>query len=542
MQAKEVLELIEALSNEKHLSMDAVFESVEYALGEATRRYYSDRRKLTRDMRVYIDRKTGEYSTYRVWQVVPDDIAREDENKQSEEEELMAVQAGYRSHSYAHSHVHVDLDAEPEFYDPELHILLSEAQKKDANLKVTEFYRESAENLVMDRIAVQQARQAIFKKVRNAERAQILSRYSDQVGQLFNGVIERTTREGYIVLLKDRVESLLPHSGLIGEERFRPGETVRGILKTINTEAHGMRPQLILSRSDDKMLIELFKIEVPEVSENIIEILSVAREPGSRSKIAVKTNDGRIDPVGVCVGMRGTRVSAVTNQLNGERVDIILWDDNPTKLVSNALSPAKIESVLLDHERKILEVVVAQENLAPAVGTRGENVRLASKLIGWQIKIISIEDAENRRVEIRAEIAGSLSERLGITEEVSQSLVRNGLESLDTIFGASTDVLTKISGIDEKLAKHINEQAGQLLMIEALNSDEQQEPDLDAKLLALEGMNPKLAGTLNANGIKTVEDLAEQSVDEILAISDINQETAETLIMEARKPWLEKTN
>lgn len=535
MNAQEILDVVEAISNEKRLPVDVVFSAVENALGEATRRHYEDKKGVLMDVRIEMDRTTGEYATRRVWRVVPDDIPLtapdgSDEQVLSREERR---ERGYVEHRFG-----IDPNKPPEVYVPELHLLLKEAQKKDKSLEVGDLYSVESENVAMDRVAVQLARQVIFRQVRDAERAQVLDEYSDRVGELLNGTIDRVTRDGYIVLLKDKVESLLPHNELSGDERFRSGESLRAILKNIDTETRGMRPQLVLSRSDDKMLLELFKLEVPEVSEHIIEILSVAREPGSRSKIAVKTNDGRIDPVGVCVGMRGARVSAVTNQLNGERVDIILWDDNLYKMVSNALSPAKIESVLRDGNKKLLEVVVAPENLAPAVGMRGENVRLASKLMNWEIKIISIDEAKERKREIGARVATSLSEELGVASDVGMALVAGGVESLDAIFAETPEGLQKLTGISVDAANDVLAKAGQLLMVRAIGN-EGEAHDLDEQLLALEGMNKEMADALYEQGVKTVEDLAEQSVDELLSIVDMQEKDAEVLILEARKPWLE---
>lgn len=534
LKPQDLLDMIEILSKEKSMPVEIIFSAVEQALREATRRHYEDKNNISPNIKLVLNATTGLYLTYRLWTVVPDDAT---EIEMTDERMEVHNRRAGRGDKQKDSIISEDGF---ESFDADVHIRLSDAQKNDPDMQAGDFHETEIKNITLDRIAVQHARQIIYRHLRQAERLQVIEEYSDKQGELINGIVDRLSRDGYVVLLKDKVEAILPYNLMVGEERFRAGDQVRAILQSLDTETKNYYPQLILSRIDDKMLLELFKLEVPEVSEHIIEILSVARVAGSRSKIAVKTNDGRIDPVGVCVGMRGARVSAVTNQINGERVDIILWDDDPEKFVSNALSPAKIETVFQDKRGRLLEVVVMEDNLASAVGSKGENVRLASKLIGWEIRIITTDEAVERKAEIDEQTAVALSEDLDITVDQAHKLVGGGLSELENIFNAKPADIAVVAGIDDATSNSIVEKAGQLLMMLAM-SDEEEMPQIDPGFLEIEGMNKELALRFNDKDIKTVADLAECSIDELLDIAHITEKSAGALIMAARRSWAKQS-
>jgi N utilization substance protein A len=489
---KEILLVAEAVSNEKGVSEDIIFEAIELALATATKKRYDE----DSDIHVTIDRKTGDYMTVRRWLVVPDD-----------ELALLGTQ-----------------------------FTTEEAIEKDPALVPGDVFEETVENVGFGRIAAQTAKQVIVQRVREAERAQIVDQYRGRVGELVAGSVKKVTRDNIIVDLGNNAEGLLPRGNLVGRETFRVNDRLRAILTEISTEIRG--PQLILSRSCPEMLIELFRIEVPEIAEGVIQIRAAARDPGSRAKIAVKTNDQRIDPVGACVGMRGSRVQAVSNELDNERVDIILWDDNPAQLVINAMSPAEVESIVVDEDSHTMDVAVSEDNLAQAIGRSGQNVRLASDLTGWMINVMSTDEAQEKQEAEVGQVLQLFVEQLDVDEDVAEVLVEEGFTTLEEVAYVPLEEMMAIEGFDEDISEELRARAKDALLTMAIASEEQlgaNEPAED--LLNMEGMDRHLAFILASRGIVTMEDLAEQGVDDLLEIPDMDEERAGSLIMTARAPW-----
>ncbi len=489
---KEILLVVEAVSNEKDVPKSVIFEAIELALATATKKRYDE----DADIRVVIDRATGDYETFRTWQVVADD--------------QMAL-----------------LGTE---------LTLEEAHEKDPALAAGDVHEEQVESIGFGRIAAQTAKQVIVQKVREAERAKIVDEYLNRVGELVSGTVKKVTRDSVIVDLGNNAEALLNRDQLIGRETFRMGDRMRAILQDVRSEARG--PQLFLSRTCPEMLVELFKIEVPEVSEQVIEIRGSARDPGSRAKIAVKTNDGRIDPIGACVGMRGSRVQAVSGELDGERVDIILWDDNPAQLVINAMAPAEVASIVVDEDAHSMDVAVAQENLAMAIGRGGQNVRLASLLTGWTLNVMSAEQAVAKQEEESSGITEIFSEHLDIDDEFAQMLVQEGFTSLEEVAYVPLEEMLEIEGLDEDIVNELRTRAKDALLNLAIASEEKLEEVEPAEdLLGMDGMDRHLAFVLASRGIITMEDLAEQSIDDLIDIDGMDEAKAGALIMTARAPW-----
>jgi N utilization substance protein A len=489
---KEILLVAEAVSNEKGVSEDIIFEAIELALATATKKRYDE----DSDIHVTIDRKTGDYVTVRRWLVVPDD-----------ELALLGTQ-----------------------------LTTEEAIEMDPSLKPGDIHEEVVENVGFGRIAAQTAKQVIVQRVREAERAQIVDQYRGRVGELVAGSVKKVTRDNIIVDLGNNAEGLLPRANVVGRETFRINDRLRAILLEISTEVRG--PQLILSRACPEMLIELFRIEVPEIAEGVIQIRAAARDPGSRAKIAVKTNDQRIDPVGACVGMRGSRVQAVSNELDNERVDIVLWDDNPAQLVINAMSPAEVESIVVDEDAHTMDIAVSEDNLAQAIGRGGQNVRLASELTGWMINVMSSEEAQEKQEAEAGQIIQLFVDRLDVDEEVAEVLVEEGFTTLEEVAYVPLEEMMSIEGFDEEISEELRARAKDALLTMAIASEEQlgaSEPADD--LLNMDGMERHLAFVLASRGIVTMEDLAEQGVDDILDIPDMDEERAAALIMTARAPW-----
>ena len=492
MNNKEILLVAEAVSNEKDVPKDVIFEAIELALATATRKHINDES----DIRVAIDRKTGEATTTRCWTVVTDEV----------------------------------------YTNPEAELILEDAQVTNPSLVLGDLVQEELPTEVFGRIAAQTAKQVIVQKVREAERAKVVELYRGRIGQIISGSVKKVTRDNVIVDLGNNAEALMARDQLIGRETFRMGDRVRALLSEVRTESRG--PQLFLSRTDPQMLIELFKIEVPEISEEVIEVRAAARDPGSRAKIAVKTNDGRIDPIGACVGMRGSRVQAVTGELNNERVDIVLWDDNPAQLVINAMAPAEVSSIVVDEDRHAMDVAVSDENLAMAIGRNGQNVRLASELTGWTINVMSEEDAAVKQQDEVGGVVQTFVDALDIDEDFAEMLVEEGFASLEEIAYVPLDEMLAIDGLDEDIVEELRTRAKDKLLNQALAAEEQldnSEPAQD--LLDMEGMDTHLAFVLASRGIITMEDLAEQAVDEISDIEGLSDEKAAELIMTARAPW-----
>lgn len=487
--SKEILMVAEAVSNEKGVSKEVIFEAIEEALAVATKKRYDEGANI----RVSIDRETGEYESFRWWKVMDDDTLAE-----------LGTQ-----------------------------FTVEEAHEKDTSLKPGDVFEESVENITFGRIAAQAAKQVIVQKVREAERALVVEEYRDRIGELLSGTVKKVTREHIIIDLGNNAEAMLPREELVGREVFRINDRTRAVLQEIDLEARG--PQLRLSRASNEMLIELFHVEVPEISEQVIEIRGVARDTGSRAKIAVKTNDGRIDPVGACVGMRGARVQAVSNELDGERIDIIVWDDNPAQLVINAMSPAEVESIVVDEDTRTMDVAVAEDNLAQAIGKGGQNVRLASELTGWKINVMTVEDAEVKQEEEAGSIIETFMKHLDIDEDVAEVLAEEGFTTVEEVAYVPLEEMAGIEGFDEDVAEQLRARAKDALLTMALTSEEKAAPAED--LLTMDGMDDELAYKLSAQGIITMEDLAEQAVDDLLDIEGLDAERAGTLIMTARAPW-----
>ena len=489
---KEILLVAEAVSNEKDVPKDVIFEAIELALATATRKNINEEC----DIRVTIDRKTGAATTTRCWTVVTDEV----------------------------------------FTNPEAEVILEDAQVTSPDLELGDVVEEELPTEAFGRIAAQTAKQVIVQKVREAERAKVVELYRGRIGEIISGSVKKVTRDNVIVDLGNNAEALMARDQLIGRETFRMGDRIRALLAEVRTESRG--PQLFLSRTDPQMLVELFKIEVPEISEEVIEIRAAARDPGSRAKIAVKTNDGRIDPIGACVGMRGSRVQAVTGELNNERVDIVLWDDNPAQLVINAMAPAEVSSIVMDEDRHAMDVAVSDENLAMAIGRNGQNVRLASELTGWTINVMSEEDAALKQQDEIGGVVQTFVDALDIDEEFAQMLVEEGFASLEEIAYVPLDEMLAIDGLDEDIVEELRTRAKDKLLNQALAAEEQldnSEPAQD--LLDMVGMDTHLAFVLASRGIITMEDLAEQAVDEISDIEGLSDEKAAELIMTARAPW-----
>ncbi len=493
--SKEILMVVEAVSNEKGVEKDIIFEAIELALATAAKKRFDDEEA---DIRVSIDRRTGEYETFRRWLVVDND----------------AVPA---------------LGTE---------LTMQEAEEINDVLRPGDIHEEKVESESFGRIGAQAAKQIIFQKVREAERMRIVDSYRDRVGELISGTVKKVTRDNVIIDLGGNAEALLPRDQLIARETFRMGDRVRSLLQDIRTDHRG--PQLMLSRTDPQMLIELFRIEVPEIAEDLIEIRGAARDPGSRAKIAVKTNDRRIDPVGACVGMRGSRVQAVSNELAGERVDIVLWDDNPAQLVINAMAPAEVASIVMDEDSHTMEVAVAEDNLAQAIGRNGQNVRLASELTGWTLNVMTEEEAGERQEQEYNRLLNHFMEHLDVDEGFASILIEEGFTSIEEVAYVPMEEMLSIEGFDEDTVTELRRRAKDVLLNQALASEEAlegNEPQED--LLTMYGMDRTLAFKLAGMGIRTMEDLAEQSVDDLLEIDGMDEERAGQLIMTARAPWFE---
>lgn len=491
--SKEILLVAEAVSNEKDVAKDVIFEAIELALATATKKRYEDEET---DIRVCIDRATGDYETFRRWTVVGD-------------EGVAILGREWTS---------------------------EEAAEVDTNLQIGDVYEEQVESVKFGRIAAQTAKQVIVQKVREAERAKVVEQYQDRIGELISASVKKVTRDNVIIDLGNNAEALLPRENILPREVFRMGDRVRAVLEEIRTEGRG--PQLILSRTSSSMLIELFRIEVPEISEEVIEIRAAARDPGSRAKIAVKTNDGRIDPVGACVGMRGARVQAVSNELGGERVDIITWDDNPAQLVINSMSPAEVASIVIEEETHAMDVAVAEEALAMAIGRGGQNVRLASELTGWELNVMTEADAAAKQQSEVGSIMEVFCKHLDVDDDVAEVLVEEGFTSLEEVAYVPVDEMLEIDGFDEDIVEELRNRAKDALLNMALADEEVLESSEPAEdLLNMDGMDKHLAFVLAARGVVSMEDLAEQSVEELLDIEGITEERAAELIMTARAPW-----
>lgn len=487
--SKEILNVVEAVSNEKDVPASVIFEAIESALASATRKKHGG----DIDVRVVIDRKTGQYRTFRRWQVVPDD----------------------------------------ELECPDRQIAASEAARLEPGLKVGDVLEKEIESESFGRIAVQTAKQVIMQKVRDAERAKVVEAFKSRKGQLVTGVVKKVERGAILLDLGNNAEAIIPREHVIPHESVRTGDRLRGYLYDVRPEQKG--PQLFVSRTMPELLIELFKLEVPEVGEGLIEILGAARDPGSRAKIAVRSRDPRIDPVGACVGMRGSRVQAVSNELNGERIDIILWDENPVQFVMKAMAPAEVVSVILDEETHSMDVVVKEENQAQAIGRRGQNVKLAAQLTGWELNVMNEQEAAAKKEQETRHLVQLFMGQLGVDEELARLLVDEGFLDIEEIAYVPIEELRAIEGLDEETIQRLRERAHDVLLMRALAAEESLEAGVQ-DLLALRGMDEELARALAERGVRTLEDLADLAVDDLMEIEGMDEARAADLIMQARAP------
>ena len=495
MMSKEILMVVDAVSNEKGVSREVIFEAIESALSMATRKLNEEEEI---DCRVAVDRKTGEYETFRNWTVVADD----------------------------------------EYVNEFTQYMLEQVQERDAALEVGSKIEEKIDNVPFGRIAAQTAKQVIVQKVRDAEREIVLNEYKDKIGELVTGTVKKVTRESIIVDLGGNAEAILMRDQMIPRENFRMSDRIRALLIDVRPEQRG--PQLFLSRTSPQMLIELFKIEVPEISEQIISIRAAARDPGSRAKIVVSTNDGRIDPVGACVGMRGSRVQVVSGELSNERIDIILWDDNPAQLVINAMSPAEVASIIMDEDSNTMDVAVEEDNLAQAIGRNGQNVRLSAELTGWTINVMSEEEAAEKQEKESVDLIEMFMAKLDVDDETAEVLVSEGFTSLEEIAYVPMEEILSIDGFDEEIAEELRNRAKDALLTQAIASEEDlSSMNMADDLMNMEGMDKELALELAKRSILCMEDLAEQATDELMEIEGMTEERAGQLIMTARAPWFE---
>jgi N utilization substance protein A len=496
MNSKEILNVVEVVSNEKGVHEEIIFEAIEAALASATRRKHGE----DIDVRVAIDRETGEYETFRRWAVFADDSTE----LEFPEHELRMIDA-----------VDVNEDAEP-----------------------GGFVEEPIDSVEFGRIAAQTAKQVIVQKVREAERAQTVEAFQERIGEMLAGIVKRVDRNGIYIDLGGNAEGFIGREQMIAREPARPNDRIKAVLYEVRSELRG--PQLFLSRTSPEFLVELFKIEVPEVGQDLIEILGAARDPGLRAKIAVKSNDKRIDPVGACVGMRGSRVQAVSNELAGERVDIILWDENPAQFVINAMSPAEVTSIVLDEEKHSMDIAVEEEKLSQAIGRGGQNIRLASQLTGYELNVMTEQDADEKSESEGRDLLAMFMEHLDVDEEVALILVQEGYSSLEEMAYVPTKELLAIEEFDEDIVEELRNRARDVLLTRAIASEEvidDAEPAED--LLSLDGMEKSLAFILASRGVVTREDLAEQAIDDLLDIEELDEERAGELIMAARAHWFE---
>lgn len=497
---KEILLVVEAVSNEKGVDREVIFEAIEAALETATKKKADE----LIDVKVEINRKTGDYLTFRRWQVIADD---------AQEEEGQAAGAT---------------------------ILLSEAKARDPKWNIGDEMLEPMESIEFGRIAAQKAKQVIIQKVLEAERAQIVNAYKEKIGTLINGTVKRVTRDFIMLDLGSNAEATLLRTEMIPHEAFRTGDRVRALLYDIR--ADGMKNlQILVSRTRPEMLMELFKIEVPEIGEELIEIKAAARDPGSRAKIAVKTNDGRIDPIGACVGMRGSRVQAVSSELGGERIDIVLWDDNPPQLVINTMAPAEVASIVVDEDTRTMDIAVKADQLAQAIGRHGQNVQLASDLTGWKLNVMTEAEAAEKSAAQGEKLLSLFQEKLGVEKDIAQLLVEEGFSSLEEVAYVPVQELLDIEGFDQSTVNTLRERAKAALLTQAIAEEQALEVEPAKDLLEVKGLSKETAYKLAAHHIVTREDLAEQSVDDLLDIGGISEKEAAKLIMEARKIWFEET-
>ena len=497
---KEILLVIENVSNEKNVSKDVIIDAIESALASAVVKKYRLDKKCLNDIkaRVSINRETGEYTTFRKWEVV-EEIIEDLEDQQ---------------------------------------ILLEEAIKKNDELTIGDFYEEEVDSIEFGRIVAQTAKNVIVQKVREAERSRVVDLYLPKIGQLIFGIVKRVEKGNVFIDLgipdkeNSVEEAMIMKDALIPRESIRPGDRLRGYLRDVQSELRG--PQLYITRKAPEFLIELFKLEVPEVGQGLIEILGAARDPGLRAKISVKSNDPKLDAIGACVGMRGSRVQSVSNELGGERIDIIMWDEDPAKFVINAMSPAEVVSIIVDEEKKSMDIAVSEEQLSQAIGRGGQNVRLASELTGWDLNVMSKDDADNKTMEENQTLSALFMKELNVDQDVADVLAKEGFSSIDEVAFCSMEEFNSIEDFDIDLINELRKRA--LEIVETKKTKIKEENSLSN----ISGLSDEKIEILKNNEISDREDLADLSVDELLEMVELSKEEAGKMIMEAREPWFEK--
>lgn len=492
--SREVLLLVDALAREKNVEKEIVFGALELALASATKKRFSE----DVDVRASVDRTTGAFSFFRRWEVVND-------------RDIETPSRQYKLH---------------------------EAKEIDPESEVGQFIEEPIEGIEVGRIGAQTAKQVILQKIRDAEREQILNDFLARKEHLVTGVIKRMER-GNAIIESGRLEASLPRDQMIPKENLRVGDRARAYLWKIDRASRG--PQLILSRTAPEFLVKLFELEVPELEDGLLEIKAAARDPGSRAKIAVKSNDQRIDPIGTCVGMRGSRVQAVTSELAGERVDIILWNPDPAQFVINALAPAEVSSIVVDEEKHSMDIVVDEENLAQAIGRNGQNVRLASELTGWELNIMTVEESQKKTEEETGRIRAIFMEKLDVDQEVADILVQEGFSTLEEVAYVPLNEMLEIEAFDEATVNELRSRARNALLTQAIATEEKMEHEIE-DLMKVEGMDKDTARLLASKGISTQEELADYGADDLVEITGLETERAKELIMAARAPWFAETN
>ena len=494
--SKELLLVVDAVANEKGVPESVIFEAIEAALASAAKKRYTDEDVL---VRVSIDRNDGSYETFRRMEVIADDEVME---------------------------------------SPDRQIRLMDAIDEVEGAEVGDYIEEQIENPEFGRIAAQAAKQVIVQRVREAERQQVVDAWKDRVGELVTGIVKRVERGNIYVDLGGNAEAIITKDKGIPRDVLRTGDRVRGYLYDVRSEPRG--PQLFISRAAPEFMMELFKLEVPEVGQGLVSIMACARDPGDRAKIAVLAHDNRTDPIGACIGMRGSRVQAVTNELNGERVDIVLWSDNPAQFVINAMAPAEVQSIIVDEEKHSMDLAVAEDRLAQAIGKGGQNVRLASRMTGWQLNVMTAEQVQAKSEAEQAQARELFQEKLEVDEEIAGILVAEGFGSVEEIAYVPVGELLAVEGFDEDIVEELRARARDALLNEALAAEEElasHEPS--AELLSMEGMDEALAYALAANGVVTRDDLADLATDELTVYEGVDKARAAALIMEARKHWFE---
>ena len=485
--SREILLLVDALAHEKSVEREIIFEAVEEALASATKKKHKD----VIDIKVEIDQETGEYETFRKWTVLPEDLVE----------------------------------------DEEIQVSLEDERAK--GLVENDIIKEPIESVEFGRIGAQAAKQVILQKVREAEREQILNEFLARDEKLVSGQIRRMERGNAIIEI-GRIDAVLPREQMIPKENLRIGDRVRAIVMEVDRGIKG--PQLILSRVSPEFLIRLFELEVPEIEEGLLEIMAASRDPGLRSKIAVKANDQRLDPVGTCVGMRGSRVQAVTGELAGERVDIALWSMEPAQFVINAMAPAEISSIMVDEDKKSMDLVVSEDQLAQAIGRNGQNIRLATELTGWELNILSEEESDQKTKDEYTNVSQLFIEKLDVDADIADILVHEGFSTLEEIAYVPIDELIQIEAFDEDTVNELRSRASAVILKEAISNEEKIKSPAD-DLLNMEGMDSDTAKLLASKSIITMEDLAELAADELIDIVKMDEERAKELIMTARAPW-----